>query len=74
MKKSQNIISMIIFKDFIFSFMFLLTAPIPKNIHALDGIYFIFLKRSWTKLKSFLTPNWDPSERIGKVFMKKDKI
>ena len=35
---------MIAFENFLFPFIFLLKAPIPKAIHALDRIYFIFLK------------------------------
>ena len=54
--------------------MFLLTALIVKNSHVLAGIYFIFLKTLWTKLKSRSIPILDLTEKIGKVVIKSDKF
>ena len=43
-KKSQNIIKIIVCKNFLLLFISLLTALIVKNKHILAGIYFIFPK------------------------------
>ena len=51
--------------------MSLLTAPIVKNGYILARIYVIFLtERPKTKLESFLIPNFDFSEKIGKAVTK----
>ena len=50
--------------------MSLLSAFIVKSSHILPGIYFIFLKRSDTKLERLSIPNLDISEKIGKVVIK----
>ena len=55
---------------FLLLFMPLLTAPIVKSGHVLAGIYFMFLKPSWTKLESLSIPNLDLSERVGRVVIK----
>ena len=44
-QKSENIMTMIGCKNFLFLFMILLTAAIVKNSHMLAEIHFIFLKQ-----------------------------
>ena len=55
--------------------MFLLTSLVVRNSLILAGIYFIFLKKTFqTKLERLSILNLDPSEKIGKVAIKKDKF
>ena len=63
-KKSQNIMSMVVFKNFLLLLMLLLTAQIAKTSHVLPGIYFIFLKkRPGPNLKAFRYRIWTSVKR-----------
>ena len=72
-KKSQNIINMII--KFFFHFLSLLTALIVKNSHILAGICYIFLKnildQTWKASNTKFGPQWKDQEstfRSKKLF------
>ena len=57
-------------QNFLLLFILSLTAPVVKNSHIFAGIYFIFKKTAWTKLKSLSIPNLDLGEKISKVVTK----
>ena len=60
---------------FCFAFYIFLTDPIVKNSNILAGIYFNFFKKMpRTSCKSLSMPNLDPSEKIGRVAIKENKI
>ena len=52
--------------------MSLLTAPSVKKSHFGRNIFFDYFSKKmyWTKLESLSIPDWDASEKIGKVFIK----
>ena len=51
-------------------FKSLLATLVVKNSNIFAGIYFIFLKASYTKLERLSIPNLDLIEKIGKVVIK----
>ena len=67
-KKSQNIMNMIVCKNSFLFFMSLLTALISKNSHTLTAVYFTVLRKtSQTKLEKLSISNLDLNLKIGKL-------
>ena len=73
-KKTQNIMSMVVCK-FFSCFLSLLKAPIVTNSDILPGIYFVFLKiRPGPNLKTFWYRNWTSVKGSEKQLPSKKKF
>ena len=70
MEKYQNIMKLIICKIFFGILWFYQQLNLSKTVTFLQEFPLSFLKRSWSKLKILLIPEFDLSGKIGKAVMK----